>query len=573
MNSSVEKNNFLGQSGFVWWMGVVENRKDPLNIGRCKIRIFGWHTDDLTLIPTDDLPWAQPVLPPNNATTFTTPKEGDYVVGFFFDGPSGQAPAYFGVIPGVPGKTGFTGSDTPQKGFQDTRSSGELLTSPSLPANVNAQNDGSGTVTNSKPASRNPETAGFSTVNKLAVNNPSNPPEAVVQRFLETTKGITGPEARSLTTQVAGAAQGAAATLQGVPPKLEALVPTAQQLAKDIQPAASDAAKTAQNLLGKVQTSTAPLLQTLQETGDSIASKLQSQGDLSGNPQSAISTILSEVKAVSGKLAEQGAAAKKAVSAQVAEAQVEFEAAAAKAKASSAKSLDKLNSEAGNIADEISKKLSGLTPSNVNTQTPVILEVGGAGSLTGSITSFETSLYKNTKDEDLKYTGSDTIVWDRTNAERLRRKLPSLADIGFPRPPDGKPAATPKANLSAVAPAPLVNTVAPNPIPDQVPLDQTSSTQKKSFENSITLYQDLVKKETQELLAELDKCVTYEQFEAFVAKEQVVWAKWDKLSGEIEKSSNDPTVFTTLYSFTTKYKKQMTAAVNARVAAVKAGNN
>jgi hypothetical protein len=87
------------------------------------------------------------------------------------------------------------------------------------------------------------------------------------------------------------------------------------------------------------------------------------------------------------------------------------------------------------------------------------------------------------------------------------------------------------------------------------------------------VYQDLVKKETQELLVELNKCVTYEQFEAFIAKENVVFDKWKKLSGEIEASSNDPSVFTSLYSYTTKYQKQLTAAVNARVAAVKAGNN
>lgn len=50
--------------------------------------------------------------------------------------------------------------------------------------------------------------------------------------------------------------------------------------------------------------------------------------------------------------------------------------------------------------------------------------------------SIDTSLYKNTKDEDLTYKGDDGIVWDRTNAERLRRSLPGLAAIGSPRPPE-----------------------------------------------------------------------------------------------------------------------------------------
>lgn len=53
--------------------------------------------------------------------------------------------------------------------------------------------------------------------------------------------------------------------------------------------------------------------------------------------------------------------------------------------------------------------------------------------------SFESGLYSKTKDEDLIYTGADTIVWDRSNAERLRRGLASLTDIGYPRPPEDPP--------------------------------------------------------------------------------------------------------------------------------------
>jgi hypothetical protein len=48
--------------------------------------------------------------------------------------------------------------------------------------------------------------------------------------------------------------------------------------------------------------------------------------------------------------------------------------------------------------------------------------------------NIEPSVYSNTKDEDLVYTGTDEIVWDRVNAERLRRGLPSLTAIGYPRP-------------------------------------------------------------------------------------------------------------------------------------------
>lgn len=51
-------------------------------------------------------------------------------------------------------------------------------------------------------------------------------------------------------------------------------------------------------------------------------------------------------------------------------------------------------------------------------------------------TSINKNLYAGTKDEDLTYNGSDYIVWDRVNSERLRRGLPSLTDIGYPRPPE-----------------------------------------------------------------------------------------------------------------------------------------
>lgn len=93
--------NFIGKDGFVWFIGVVENRVDPLGIGRCKLRIFGWHTDNKNELPTEDLPWAQPMYPINDSKRFSAPRIGDWVVGFFVDGQSGQAPVMMGVLPGI----------------------------------------------------------------------------------------------------------------------------------------------------------------------------------------------------------------------------------------------------------------------------------------------------------------------------------------------------------------------------------------------------------------------------------------------------------------------------------------
>jgi hypothetical protein len=95
------RNNFIGLDKFIWWVGIVENRADPLGLGRCKVRIFGWHTDNESQLPSEDLPWAQPMYPLNNSKSFSAPMIGDWIVGFFIDGESAQAPIMMGVLPGI----------------------------------------------------------------------------------------------------------------------------------------------------------------------------------------------------------------------------------------------------------------------------------------------------------------------------------------------------------------------------------------------------------------------------------------------------------------------------------------
>ena len=118
-------NNFAGLNGFVWWMGVVENRLDPLKLGRCQVRIFGWHTDNKQLIPSADLPWALPMISPNTQESFSAPREGDYVVGFFADSESAHFPILMGILPGIPIE-----SAKPEKGFYDPRTSAQIQSAP-----------------------------------------------------------------------------------------------------------------------------------------------------------------------------------------------------------------------------------------------------------------------------------------------------------------------------------------------------------------------------------------------------------------------------------------------------------
>lgn len=93
------RNNFFGLDRFIWWMGVVVNNKDPLEVGRCQIRIFGWHSENKDLVPDNELPWAMPIYPPNAPQTFSVPNPGLWAVGFFLDGESGQNPVFFGTLP------------------------------------------------------------------------------------------------------------------------------------------------------------------------------------------------------------------------------------------------------------------------------------------------------------------------------------------------------------------------------------------------------------------------------------------------------------------------------------------
>lgn len=106
--------NFLGKDQFIWWKGVVEDRKDPIMLGRVKVRIFGWHSEDPQQIPTEDLPWASVSTPSDTGRNPVGLKEGDWVWGFFMDGSEAQQPIVVGMIPGIDEKP-----KAPELGFGD----------------------------------------------------------------------------------------------------------------------------------------------------------------------------------------------------------------------------------------------------------------------------------------------------------------------------------------------------------------------------------------------------------------------------------------------------------------------
>ena len=114
---------FMGKAGFNWFVGVVEDRKDPQTLGRLKVRCLGYHTEGLDKLPTADLPWAHVMNPITSATVSGIGQsplgavEGTWVVGFFQDGSDAQQPIIIGTLPGKPTEVPDT---TSKKGFMDT---------------------------------------------------------------------------------------------------------------------------------------------------------------------------------------------------------------------------------------------------------------------------------------------------------------------------------------------------------------------------------------------------------------------------------------------------------------------
>lgn len=162
-----DKKDFAGKNGFIWYTGIVEDRKDPLKLGRCRVRCVGWHAEDKMKVPTDSLPWAMPVMPINHVHTFA-PKEGDMVFGFFADGENAQVPVMLGIFPNIPLKAA-----NPQEAFSDPRPAGERAGAPRTPQSKDYKTDGSGIVITEKPqAELYPRELDEPTTSRIARNEP-----------------------------------------------------------------------------------------------------------------------------------------------------------------------------------------------------------------------------------------------------------------------------------------------------------------------------------------------------------------------------------------------------------------
>jgi len=145
-------NSHLGDPSFRWWWGCVEDRLDPLQKGRVRVRIHGYHSPFKKDIPTENLPWAEVMQP---VTMAASPQaapvgifEGAWVCGFFKDGNECQQPVVMGFLTTLPENEKpkeTKGTDTLQQktssketfqknygdGFRDPRSEEDLKQFPS----------------------------------------------------------------------------------------------------------------------------------------------------------------------------------------------------------------------------------------------------------------------------------------------------------------------------------------------------------------------------------------------------------------------------------------------------------
>jgi hypothetical protein len=110
--------------------GIVEDRQDPLKLGRVRVRLVGIHNFNRQEVPIEALPWADTLFGTN---INSIPKEGEWVLVYCQDGEP-DYPVVLGVIPGI--KLAEFNS---QVGFGDPRTVEEKQNSPTWPEGTVAQ--------------------------------------------------------------------------------------------------------------------------------------------------------------------------------------------------------------------------------------------------------------------------------------------------------------------------------------------------------------------------------------------------------------------------------------------------
>jgi len=432
-----------------------------------------------------------------------------------------KAQATFGAI-GINVGSITKGLNIPQQGFTDPRSSAQLVTAPAFPAKREENTDGSGVNTINQPAQRNPQLTGFPSVSPLAINDAKLEPSQVTEKLKSLITDISGPKAGSLTVDIAGGAAGPATLLNGgdLTSKLNSLLPSVGSLSGSIVhlggavgvssaqqgQAAADfamAQSTISQGISGVSLGTNAKFNSALDSLVSLPSKLTGGTITSLNPSSLTSSVTSGVSGALNKITPE----------QLTQANADF----AKAQATIAEGFGNANDSATSMQAKAQESLSNkLNLGNLR---------GGAGNIADRIF------------EKLK----------AFTPANVSTKIPvvGISEIKTPAAATGVTTATDPV---------------PNPIPATVPLYKVDSSQKKSIENCIQIFEEYVSKRLNEINQTLYATKTKKEYQAAKAQLALGNSKTASLIEQLVSSAgNDgPELRTTLNAI----KQDYTARIN-----------
>lgn len=142
----------------MFYEAIVEDINDPMKLGRVRVRVFGKHTDNTSLVPISDLPWARVLMPNTSASVSGVGfsgvglVQGSWVQVWFADQEE-QYPVVIGSFHGSPEKNSNVTNAFDDLNFANVQTSPEQQASegtlaPSEPDNLSLPSDDENDISN-----------------------------------------------------------------------------------------------------------------------------------------------------------------------------------------------------------------------------------------------------------------------------------------------------------------------------------------------------------------------------------------------------------------------------------------